>query len=101
MPCLALSQRRISGAVRRSAALSTSCDYVAELDAKAVDLQQRLGDLQFVEAGPVCQTLGLSIWPSTLSAPAATPPDLGVRRFNDDIVLQDRNLDTVIIQQQS
>jgi hypothetical protein len=31
----------------------------AELDAKAVDLQQQLGDLQFVAASPVYQTPGL------------------------------------------
>jgi hypothetical protein len=31
----------------------------AELDAKAVELQQKLGDLRFVAAGPVYQTFGL------------------------------------------
>jgi hypothetical protein len=31
----------------------------AALDAKAVELQAKLGDLQFIAAGPVYQTLGL------------------------------------------
>ena len=73
----------------------------AELDAKAVDLQQKLGDLQFVAAGPVYQTLGLGYLAWHLVEPGSDTRrvsgfDIAIVR-NDVIV----DLYTVITQQPS
>jgi hypothetical protein len=73
----------------------------AELDAKAVDLQQKLGDLQFVAAGPVYQTLGLGYLAWHLVDPGGDTHrvsgfDIAIVR-NDVIV----DLYTVITQQPS
>lgn len=44
------------------------------LDAKAADLQAKLGDLQFVTAGPVYQTLGLGYLAFQLVRPGSSAP---------------------------
>lgn len=44
------------------------------LDAKATELQARLGDLQFVAAGPVYQTLGLGYLAFQLVTPGGSAP---------------------------
>jgi hypothetical protein len=73
----------------------------AELDAKAVDLQQKLGDLQFVAAGPVHQTLGLGFLAWHLVDPGGDTPR--VSGFDVAIVRNDVIVDlyTVITQQPS
>jgi hypothetical protein len=45
------------------------------LDAKASELQTRLGDLQFVAAGPVYQTLGLGYLAFQLVKPGHSAPE--------------------------
>jgi hypothetical protein len=73
----------------------------AELDAKAVDLQQELGDLQFVAAGPVYQTLGLGYLAWHLVDPGSDTHR--VSGFDVAIVRNDVIVDlyTVITQQPS
>jgi hypothetical protein len=73
----------------------------AELDAKAVDLQQKLGDLQFVAAGPVYQTLGLGYLAWHLVKPGSDTHQ--VSGFDIAIVRNDviAELYTVITQQPS
>jgi hypothetical protein len=44
------------------------------LDAKAAELQAKLGDLQFVTAGPVHQTLGLGYLAFQLVRPGSSAP---------------------------
>jgi hypothetical protein len=73
----------------------------ADLDTKAVDLQGKLGDLQFVAAGPVYQTLGLGYLAWHLVDPGSDTHrvsgfDIAIVR-NDVIV----DLYTVITQQPS
>ena len=45
----------------------------AALDAKAVELQAKLGDLQFIAAGPAYQTLGLGYLAFNVVNPAVAP----------------------------
>ena len=45
------------------------------LDAKAAELQAKLGDLQFIAAGPVYQTLGLGFSAFQLGKPGSSAPD--------------------------
>ena len=44
------------------------------LNAKAIELQARLGDLQFIAAGPTYQTLGLGYLAFQLVEPAGNTP---------------------------
>jgi hypothetical protein len=44
------------------------------LDAKAAELQAKLGDLQLIAAGPVCQTLGLGYLAFQLVKPGSSAP---------------------------
>ena len=44
------------------------------LDAKAAELQAKLGDLQFIAAGPVYQTLGLGYLAFQLVKPGSSAP---------------------------
>ena len=44
------------------------------LNAKAIELQARLGDLQFIAAGPTYQTLGLGYQAFQLVEPGADTP---------------------------
>jgi hypothetical protein len=44
------------------------------LDAKAAELQARLGDLRFIAAGPVYQTLGLGCLAFQLVKPGSSDP---------------------------
>ena len=44
------------------------------LDAKAAELQARLGDLQFIAAGPVHETLGLGFLAFQLVEPGSSEP---------------------------
>ena len=44
------------------------------LDAKAAELQAKLGDLQFIAAGPVYQTLGLGYLAFQLVKPGSPAP---------------------------
>lgn len=46
----------------------------AALDAKAVELQAKLGDLQFIAAGPAYQTLGLGYLAFNLVKPGCGAP---------------------------
>lgn len=46
----------------------------AELDARAVDLQAQLGDLQFIAAGPVHQTVGFGYLAWHLVEPGGDVP---------------------------
>jgi len=75
--------------VRRSAAIAriyaddirwTDDDGVtigrAALDAKAVELQAKLGDLQFIAAGPSYQTLGLGYLPFNVVRPGSDAPQV-------------------------
>jgi hypothetical protein len=73
----------------------------AELDAKAVDLQQQLGDLQFVAAGPVYQTRGLGYLAWHVVSPGSETPR--VSGFDVAIVRNDVIVDlyTVITEQSS
>jgi hypothetical protein len=73
----------------------------AALDAKAVDLQQKLGDLQFVAAGPIYQTLGLGYLAWHLVDPGSDTHR--VSGFDVAIVRNDVIVDlyTVITQQPS
>jgi hypothetical protein len=73
----------------------------AELDAKAVDLQQKLGDLQFVAAGPVYQTLGMGYLAWHLVSPGSDTPQVSgfdVAIVRNDVIVE---LYTVITQQPS
>jgi hypothetical protein len=45
------------------------------LDAKAAELQAKLGDLQFIAAGPVHQTLGLGYLAFQLVKPGSSAPE--------------------------
>ncbi|MFL6082799.1 MAG: nuclear transport factor 2 family protein [Mycobacterium sp.] len=45
------------------------------LDAKAAELQAKLGDLQFIAAGPVYQTLGLGYLAFQLVKPGSSAPE--------------------------
>jgi hypothetical protein len=45
------------------------------LDAKAAELQAKLGNLQFIAARPVYQTLGLGFLAFQLSKPGSSAPD--------------------------
>lgn len=45
------------------------------LDAKAGELQAKLGDLQFIAAGPVYQTLGLGYLAFQLVKPGSSAPE--------------------------
>jgi hypothetical protein len=45
-------------------------------DAKAAELQARLGDLQFIAAGPVYQTLGLGYLAFQLVKPGSPEPEV-------------------------
>jgi len=45
------------------------------LDAKAAELQAKLGDLQFIAAGPVYQTLGLGYLAFELVKPGSSAPE--------------------------
>ena len=47
----------------------------AALDAKAAELQAKLGDLQFIAAGPVYQTLGLGYLAFQLAKPGSSAPE--------------------------
>jgi len=75
--------------VRRSAAIAriyaddirwTDDDGVtigrAALDAKAVELQAKLGDLQFIAAGPSYQTLGLGYLAFNVVRPGSDAPQV-------------------------
>jgi hypothetical protein len=46
------------------------------LDAKAAELQARLGDLRFVAVGPVYQTLGLGYLAFQLVKPGSSAPQI-------------------------
>ena len=46
------------------------------LDAKAAQLQANLGDLQFIAAGPVYQTLGLGYLAFQLVKPGSSAPEV-------------------------
>ena len=46
----------------------------AALDAKAAELQAKLGDLQFIAAGPVYQTMGLGYLAFQLVKPGSSAP---------------------------
>jgi hypothetical protein len=51
------------------------CDHWrAALDAKAVELQAKLGDLQFIAAGPSYQTLGLGYLAFNVVKPGSDAP---------------------------
>jgi hypothetical protein len=45
-------------------------------DAKAVELQAKLGDLQFIATGPVYQTLGLGYLAFQLVKPGSSAPEV-------------------------
>jgi hypothetical protein len=73
----------------------------AELDAKAGDLQQNLGDLQFVAAGPVYQTPGLGYLAWHVVSPGGDTPRVSgfdVAIVRNDVIVE---LYTVITQQPS
>jgi hypothetical protein len=63
----------------------------ADLGAKAVELQQKLGDLQFVAAGPVYQTLGFGYLAWHLVSPGDDAPR--VSGFDVAIVRDDAIVD--------
>jgi SnoaL-like domain len=46
------------------------------LDAKAAELQAKLGDLQFIATGPVYQTLGLGYLAFQLVKPGSSAPEV-------------------------
>jgi SnoaL-like domain len=46
------------------------------LNAKAVGLQQKLGDLQFAAAGPAYETTGLGLMAFNLVNPGSDPPQV-------------------------
>ena len=48
----------------------------AALDAKAVELQAKLGDLQFIAAGPSYQTLGLGYLAFSVVRPGSDTPQV-------------------------
>jgi hypothetical protein len=70
----------------------------ADLDARAVDLQQKIGDLQFVAAGPVYQTVGLGYLAWHLVSPGSDTPQVAgfdVAIVRNDVIVE---LYTVITQ---
>jgi hypothetical protein len=61
------------------------------LDAKAAELHAKLGDLQFIAAGPVYQTLGLGYLAFELGKPRSSAPEsseFDVAIVRDDFIVE-------------